>query len=413
MLFSVSMQLFSGVSGINNEQQFVVERAPLVGVVHIKRNNKPWSNGIDNKQKISKHSGLDRSVDGFASDKRFYYQSREWEAGLSGVNGQKSGSAGVIGNVYRTWQHSEGSLTDTLTRFAVDFGVFSKRKKNSADARLRLNHSLKPLSFLRVNFDGNYSGINFRSHGKSVSGKHLSRDQIKSSLSLNFRLPYNSVVNVYGNWSQHGVRSHYTGNTARYGAKLFVQPFTLAPRTTVNYTRTLRKKQSKDFEAANEIVSILAKQNFKWLRYSTRFEYEISTQEQLTSVFVSHKTLEYHFSKQAVVNANATISSVWSGASNGGAKLGGRVHADSGYLLGENWKLGTDYTHRQSVPTLLVKGKKLNTRVSSSLSVFSRYRISRNFELGMTYKHDFKQQHILQLSLKGHFGVDHAKSYKR
>ncbi|MEE9413595.1 MAG: SdrD B-like domain-containing protein, partial [Methylococcales bacterium] len=163
----------------------------------------------------------------------------------------------------------------------------------------------------------------------------------------------------------------------------------------------------------DEVASIWANQEFDWLRYSARFEYDLLNQHKLASLNLSHKPLEYNFPKQAVISANAIATGIWNDQSGISANLGGRIHADSGTLLGNYWNVGADYTRFQPLPSLLAEDTKTDVQASNFISVYSKYRISRNFELGTIYSNDFGQDHTFRLSLSGHISINPPRRYKK
>jgi len=350
---------------------------------------------------------------GFAAGMRFLHQSQQWQAGISTRNSINGDSARLVGNIYKSWRHTDGFLKNANTSINVDLGFFSNGNDGPVDTRLRINHSMNPLTFLRVNFNSYYTGVNFKGNGKSGSASSSVSDEIRSSLSLNFRLPANTGLNMFGNWSQNGLRSDYVGNVVSYGANLSLQPFRSAPSTSISYTRSLRKTVSENFKPVNETASLWANQQFKWWYYSLRFEYDFLGSQALASMNLSHQPLEYYFQKQAVVSANAVATLIWSQLSGISGNLGGRIHADSGNLLGNNWKVEGNYTRFQPIPTVLAKNKQIAAQASNFLSISSTYRISRYFELGLVYSYDFQQQQLLRLSLRGHLGFNPPRRYKK
>lgn len=406
---------------------------PLVGSKQLDEENNLASqaNSVSNVNSTS-NSGLLSSFDalqqsrpqyeGFAAGIRFIHQSREWEAGVSGRDSLNGDSARIVSNVFKTWQHSGRFLDNAFTSVNVDLGVFADGNDGPVDTRIRLNHSLRPFSFLRVNLNSDYSGANFQSKAESSIGLNPVSDKTRSSLSLNFRLPYNTGLSVFGNWSQTGLRTDYVDNTVSYGANLSVKPFSLAPWTSITYTRSLRKTTTEDYYLTDETAAIWANQDFDWIRYSARFEYDLLTKHKLASLNLSHKPLEYSFPKQAIVSANAIATGIWSDQSGIRVNLGGRIHADSGYLLGNNWKIGADFTRFQPLPSLLSKqsdsglsstSTEIDLQASNFISVYSRYRINRNFEQDVTYLHDFEKEHTVRLSLRGHLGFNSPRRYNK
>ncbi len=405
---------------------------PLVGSKQLEDENSASQttsasnvNSTNNSGLLSSFDALQQSrpeYEGFAAGIRFIHQSREWEAGISGRDSLNGDSARIVANGYRTWQHSGGFLDNAFTSVNVDLGAFADGNDGPVDTRIRLNHSLNPFSFLRVNLNSDYSGVNFQSKAESSTGLNQVSDKTRSSLSLNFRLPYNTGLSVFGNWSQTGLRTDYVDNTISYGANLSVKPFRLAPWTSITYTRSQHKTAIEDYRLTDETVSIWANQDFDWMRYSARFEYDLLTKHKLASLNLSHKPLEYRFPKQAIISANAIATGIWSDQSSVRVNLGGRIHADSGYLLGNNWKIGADFTRFQPLPSLLSKqsgsglsstNTETDTQASNFISVYSRYKINRNYELGMTYLHDFEQEHTVRLSLRGHIGFNSPRRYNK
>jgi hypothetical protein len=425
---------------------------PLVGSEQLDKEEKsPVSTTSDsNTNKSAKRSGVLSSFDAlkqsrsqfdsFAAGIRFIHKSRRWEAGISGRDSINGDSARIVANVYKNWQHSEGIFDNAFTSLDVDLGAFADGNDGPVDTRIRFNHSLNPVAFIRVNFNSDYSGVNFKNKPQSDDNLNTIRDltslsthsgvdqgqisdEVKSSLSLNFRLPYNTGLSVFGNWSQTGLRTDYVGNTVSYGANLSVKPFKFAPWTSITYSRSQSKTATDDFLLTDETTSIWANQDFNWWHYSARFEYDLLTKHKLASLNLSHTPLEYNFPKQAIVSANVVATGIWNDQSGVTANLGGRIHMDSGYLLGNKWKIGADFTRFQPLPSLLKQesenqllsndSKSADTQASNYISVFSSYRISRNFELGMTYSHDFEEQHSVRLNLRGHFGFNSPRRYKK
>lgn len=409
---------------------------PLVGSEQLDdATNSDQQSNFESNTKSDKNSGLLSSFErlqqsrpvfeGFVAGIRFIHKSREWEAGISGRDSLNGDSPRVVANVYRTWLHSEGFLENASTSVDVDLGVFTEGNDGPMDTRIRLTHSLNPASFLRININSDYSGVNFESKTQTnediisiseleeLGNLNNASDNANTSLSLNFNLPHNTGLSVFGNWGQTGLRTDYVGNSISYGANLSARPFQAGPWTSISYTRSHSKTADEDFTLTDEVASLWANQEFDWFRYSARLEYDLLNKRKLASLNLSHKPLEYNFPKQAVVSANVVATGIWNDQSGISANLGGRIHADSGTLLGNKWKVGADFTRFQPLPSLLAEDNKTDTKASNFISVNSSYRISRNFELGTRYSNDFGDDHTFRLSLRGHIGINPPRRYKK
>ncbi|MCH9697227.1 MAG: MSCRAMM family adhesin SdrC [Gammaproteobacteria bacterium] len=411
---------------------------PLVGSKQLDdTNDVSNANNSVNQVFFSRNRGITSSFDalqlsrpefqGFAAGVRYLHESRLWEVGLSGRNSINGDSARIVGNLFRTWRHSKGFLENAFTSVNLDLGGFTNGNDGPIDARIRLNHSLNPVDFLRINLNSDYFGVNFQNFDlSSQRGIQLQNiptnasDQTRTSLSFNFNLPHNAGFSVFGNWSQTGIRSDYVGNNVTYGANLALRPFRLSPWTSITYSRSLGKTTEQDYSLTDETVFIWANQDIDWFRYSARFEYDLLNNNQLASLNLSHKPIEYHFADQAVISANAIATGIWTDQSGFKVNLGGRIHADSGHLLGKQWKIGADFTRFQPLPSLVSNqdgsdigsANSLNdTQASNFLSVFSSYKINRDYELGLNYLSDFEDQQTIRLSLRGHIGFNPPRRY--
>jgi hypothetical protein len=409
---------------------------PLVGSEQLDdETNSNTQSNFDSNSKSDNRSGFTSSFDklqqsrptfeGFAAGIRFIHKSREWEAGISGRSSLNGDSPRIVGNVYRRWLHSKGFLENASTSIDVDLGVFSNGNDGPMDTRIRFNHSLTPTSFLGINMSSDYTGVNFDS--KTQSNDDLNKindlnelgninnasDHANTSLSFNFSLPHDIGLSVFGNWGQTGLRTDYVGNTISYGANLSARPFRAGPWTSISYARSYSKTADEDFILTDEVASLWANQQFDWFRYSARLEYDLLNKHKLASLNLSHKPLEYKFPKQAVVSANVVATGIWNDQSGISANLGGRIHADSGTLLGNNWSVGADFTRFQPLPSLLAEDTETEAQASNFISVHSKYRISSNFELRTIYSNDFGDDHTFRLSLRGHIGINPPRRYKK
>ena len=421
---------------IDNGWVIGVAGMPLVGSKQLDDDtNSNTQSNFDSNSKSDNSSGFTSSFDklqqsrptfeGFAAGIRFIHQSRQWEAGVSGRDSLNGDSPRIVGNVYRRWLHSKGFLDKASTSVDVDLGVFSKGNEGPVDTRIRFNHSLSPASFLRVNINSTYSGVNFENKAQSNEGINKindldglgnvnnTSDHADTSLSFNFNLPYNTGLSVFGNWGQTGLRTDYVGNSISYGANLSARPFQAGPWVSVTYARSYSKTAGEDFTLNDEVTSLWANQEIYWFRYSARLEYDLLNKNKLASLNLSHKPLEYHFSKQAVISANAIATGIWNHQSGISANIGGRIHADSGILLGENLKVGADITRFQPLPSLLADDTKTDPKASNFISVTSSYRISRDFQLGTSYSNDLGDDHTFRLSLRGHIGINPPRRYNK
>ncbi|MEE9411694.1 MAG: hypothetical protein V3V22_01445, partial [Methylococcales bacterium] len=272
-----------------------VAGVPLVGSEQLDDDaNSSTQSTFGTNSKSAKSSGLTSSFDklqqsrptfeGFAAGIRFIHKSRQWEAGISGRDSLNGDSPRIVGNVYRRWLHSKGFLENASTSVDVDLGVFSNGNDGPVDSRIRFNHSLNPASFLRINMNSDYSGVNFENKRQSnqtdnkitdfdgLGNLNNTSDHANTSLSFNFNLPRNTGLSVFGNWGQTGLRTDYVGNIISFGTNLSARPFLAGPWTSITYTRSYSKTANQGFTPTDEVASIWANQEFDWLRYSARFE---------------------------------------------------------------------------------------------------------------------------------------------
>ena len=358
---------------------------------------------------------------GFAAGIRFLHKSRQWETGISARDSLHGDSPRVVANYYRTWLYSAGFIKDVSTSLDVDLGAFTDGYKGPVDSRVRFNHAFKPASFMRVNMTADYSGVNFENTAelltdtKTAPDNNLNKisDSLNSSLLFNFNLPDNTGLSFFGNWSQTGLRTDYVDNNVSYGANLSVRPFQIGPWMSLTYAKSYGKTAEQGYESSSEVASIRANQEIDWFNYAARFEYDLFDNHKIASLNLSHTAVEYNFPKQALISANLIATGIWSSRSGIRSNLGGRIHADTGSLLGAHWNVGTDFTRFQPLPALLEEEGQEDTSATNFISVYSVYKFSKNYELSVNYSNDFGDDHTFRLSLQGRIGINPPRRYKK
>lgn len=343
-------------------------------------------------------------IPGFADDSGFFQRRWDWDANIPEPQSLNAGSDNMADDA-DSLHDLDSFLENNFTSTHINFGASSNERESSVDTRIQLNHSLQPLSFLRVHFKSNYSGVNLQNQSRFANNKNQINDQIKSSLFMKFRLPHNARLNIFGKWSQIRVRSEYVRNRIGYGVNLSGRLYRYAPWTSITYSRNFRKTAREVFKPVSEKFSVWSNQKFRWWRYFARVEHDLLGNHNLASLKISFKSLNYHFHKQAVISANVITKTAWSDNFGISGDLGGRIHADSGNLLGSNWKIGVNFIHYQPLLSSLRVEKKLDT------SFFSKYRISPDFELGLLYTHNVWEKNIVRFNLTGKLGINSPRRY--
>ncbi len=372
--------------------------------------------------------------DGLVGGVRFYDKSKDWEAGL-GYRETPSGRKRLVASHLWDWQSDADSDQDLSLHEDLDVGVFDSAAGGSnagqdIDARGGLFLNYRPVRRVGLSAEARYEGKQFNQlddlpfDGRAIKTERPATDIFTTSFGASYRLFDTTTVAARTHWQKRGLVETWERSTVTNTYSLSSQPIRNGPWFTVDYSDTTEKSPDAD-QVNSSQLSARATQQFKFGRLTITHRVRRRDEKEdvkVTTFVATANPWVKQLPKYASISLAPNLVGGQSG-DNSWLRLGLTGDFESGRLFGPKLDLSVSAGHLEPLNPVDLGtdisrnadsggGTTVEESATNYVSLSSRYRFNRNYQLETRYTTDFDNSDLFTLALRGHFGINRPRRYR-